>query len=386
MTMDIVRHLGPLMLGSRLKRLGERLQADTALYLEAEGFAVQPSQYPLLAALDANGPMTVSELVAAVGVSQPGITRNLLRLVDVGFVEMSRVHRDQRHKTATLTAQGSEVMARSKREIWPCVGGAVGELCAGLSGSLLEQLTIIEERLEDVPLHRRAETIPAEPHPLDRVVWNTLNGPHAQFSVGGALAKRFRPTIGPISAVADNSFESHAALAALVPTDGPLFTIEVGGMAVPQGLIAEKVSPIFQFVAHAITDGPAPEGIVELTYADAPEMLALAKLTVPGPFDTETHHLGPFIGIKVDGRLAAMAGERMKLPGYAEVSGVCTHPDFQGRGYAAMLSRVVAQRILDRGETPFLHAYESNVGAIALYQKLGFSIRQRLIVTVLRRA
>lgn len=223
-------------------------------------------------------------------------------------------------------------------------------------------------------------------HPLDRVVWNTLSGRHAPFAVGGELAKRFKPEIGPISACLDNSAESHAALAELVPEDLPLYVIEVGGLPTPSDLVVEKTAPIFQFVAEAITPGPIAPDIVELTDDDAPEMLALALLTEPGPFSTETHHLGQFIGIKVDGRLAAMAGERMKLPGYAEVSGVCTHPDFQGRGYAAMLSRIVAQRILDRGEIPFLHCYESNTGAMALYEKLGFSIRQRLIVTVLRRA
>lgn len=221
---------------------------------------------------------------------------------------------------------------------------------------------------------------------LDRVVWNTLCGPHARFAQGGELAKRFVPEIGPIAAVRDQSSECLEALKALlVDDDDFLAAIEVGGIAIPDGLFAEKIAPIFQMTADAITPGPEALDYVVLSDADAPAMLELAKLTEPGPFSTGTHKLGRFIGIKVDGRLAAMAGERMKLPGYTEVSAVCTHPDFQGRGYAAMLSRIVAQRILDRGEQPFLHAYESNQAAIALYEKLGFSIRQRLIVTMLRR-
>lgn len=224
-------------------------------------------------------------------------------------------------------------------------------------------------------------------HDLDRVVWNTLNGPHARFALGGDMAKRFVPEIGPISSIRDQSAESLDALAALLTDDDDLLAvIEVGGIPIPDGLIAEKIAPIFQMTAEAITPGPEASGYIALGDDDAPEMLELAKLTEPGPFSTGTHRLGQFIGIRIEGRLAAMAGERMKLPGYTEVSAVCTHPDFQGRGYAAMLSRVVANRILGRGDKPFLHAYESNEGAIALYKKLGFSIRQRLIVTMLRRA
>jgi predicted GNAT family acetyltransferase len=89
--------------------------------------------------------------------------------------------------------------------------------------------------------------------------------------------------------------------------------------------------------------------------------------------------------VKVDGRLAAMAGERMKPDGFTEVSGVCTHPDFRGRGYGGALMRHVAQRILDRGETPFLHAYASNRGAIAMYERLGFTLRREVLMTRLTR-
>ena len=138
--------------------------------------------------------------------------------------------------------------------------------------------------------------------------------------------------------------------------------------------------------ARSLSTGGLSEGYGALTDSDAPEMLALAQLTKPGPFSTATHKLGQFIGVRIDGRLAAMAGERMKVDRHSEVSGVCTHPDFQGRGYAAILSRAVAQRIIDRGETPFLHAFESNAGAIALYEKLGFSIRTRLIASAFERA
>ena len=114
-------------------------------------------------------------------------------------------------------------------------------------------------------------------------------------------------------------------------------------------------------------------------------MLALATLTQPGPFFARTHRLGGFIGVKQDGVLVAMAGERMKVEGFTEVSGVCTQPDHRGNGYAGGLMQLVAQAILARGETPFLHVYADNAGAIALYQTLGFRFRAALTMTVLAR-
>ena len=110
-------------------------------------------------------------------------------------------------------------------------------------------------------------------------------------------------------------------------------------------------------------------------------MLALATLTRPGPFKERTHQFGGFIGVKDGGRLIAMAGQRMQPVGFVEVSGVCTHPDHRGRGYAAALMRVVAGRIRGRGDTPFLHAYADNRGAIGLYETLGFRFRRELTMT-----
>lgn len=223
-------------------------------------------------------------------------------------------------------------------------------------------------------------------HPLDRTAWNALGGRQAEFALGGEAARRFKPEIGPIAAVADHKEASLKALADLVPAGSKIFTLEYSETPAPEGLVTEKVTPIMQLTApNGLSGAPIARAYTKLTDADAPEMLALALLTEPGPFSTATHHLGQFIGVKIDGQLVAMAGERMKVDGFSEVSGVCTHPDFQGCGYARMLSYAVAKRILERRETPFLHAYESNVGAIALYEKLGFAIRARFVVTVLDR-
>jgi predicted GNAT family acetyltransferase len=139
------------------------------------------------------------------------------------------------------------------------------------------------------------------------------------------------------------------------------------------------------FSTRAIASQAGDHTIVDLRDTDAPEMVALAKLTEPGPFLPRTHTMGRFIGIRIDGRLAAMAGERMRFPGFTEVSGVCTHPDFRGQGLASRLSSVVANAIQQRGELPFLHAWTTNHAAIGLYERMGFEFRTAVEVAVLMR-
>jgi predicted GNAT family acetyltransferase len=125
--------------------------------------------------------------------------------------------------------------------------------------------------------------------------------------------------------------------------------------------------------------------IVELSAADVPEMMALTALTKPGPFHKRTHELGTYLGIRREKKLVAMAGERLKVPGYTEVSAVCTHPEHTGHGYARILMIEVMRRILERGETPLLHVREDNVRAIQLYERLGFRLRVLLHFAVLRK-
>ena len=156
MTGDILKERAALFLGSRLKRLAERMQGDVVGLAEGVGLSIQPSQYPLLATLDRYGPQTIGELTAAMELSQPTITRSVSRLVEMGLVDVSRVHRDQRHKTISLTAEGEAALVRSKREVWPQVEAAVNDLLQGLDGPLLGQITEIEDRLSEISLSHRA--------------------------------------------------------------------------------------------------------------------------------------------------------------------------------------------------------------------------------------
>lgn len=153
---DIVRTYGYLCLGSRLKRIGERLQGDVVRLGDRLGVAVQPGQFPLLAALDRHGPMTIGELVEAVGASQPGVTRNVARLVEAGWVRVERRHADQRRRTVSLTTAGAQGVARARLEIWPLVEAAVAQVCGSLSGGLLEQLSGLEDALTARPMDVRA--------------------------------------------------------------------------------------------------------------------------------------------------------------------------------------------------------------------------------------
>lgn len=222
-------------------------------------------------------------------------------------------------------------------------------------------------------------------HPLDRPVWSALTGRQSDIALGEGGALRFAPEYGLFAALAEPSATTD--LAALVAAHGDVALVEPEDAPPIEGLAVRSQAVCWQMVAQEPNPVGEPAFDIEvLTEADAPQMLALATLTAPGPFFSRTHQLGRFVGVKVRGQLVAMAGERMRLPGHTEVSGVCTHPDHRGRGYAAGLMLEVAARIRERGEIPFLHSYAHNTGAIALYQALGFDFRRELVMTTLTRS
>lgn len=222
---------------------------------------------------------------------------------------------------------------------------------------------------------------------LDRPIWSALSTLQRDLSLGGPMARRYAKDINLFASAADDTAPALAALADLVEPGERIFILQVPDIVVPDGLAPLKVAPGVQMVGtRRIPAAGSQEDLLELTDADAPEMLALAQLTEPGPFLARTHVMGRFLGIRIAGRLAAMAGERFRFPGHTEVSGVCTHPDFRHRGLARRLSAAVAAHIESRGERPFLHAWKTNRPAISLYESLGFEIRAEVAVKVLERA
>ncbi len=222
-------------------------------------------------------------------------------------------------------------------------------------------------------------------HILDRPAWNALQTAHAPLAEGGALALRYPPSIVPFAAAADDAPESLKALADLPAAEEMMALVEAGPITVPAGLDIVTESTLVQMIAERPYERITDPRIQPLTEADAEDMLALAMLTKPGPFTLRAQSLGTFWGVKVEGRLVAMAGQRMRQPGFAELSGLCTHPQFQGRGFGTVLFRFVAGEIAARGETVYLHAYASNTPAIGLYEALGFRLRSHMNLRIVQR-
>lgn len=223
-------------------------------------------------------------------------------------------------------------------------------------------------------------------HALDRPVWNSLHGRLAHLAIGGGKAVGFERSCEEFVAPADRSPEALAAVTALVAPGGEASYVEHEAWPLPPGAALLKHAVLTQMIAEGSIGAPdADPPLLELGDADAPEMLALATLCRPGPYFSNTHRLGGFVGIRDEaGRLIAMAGERFQVGRFTEISAVSTHPDARGRGLARNLIRVVGSRIAARGEIAFLHTYPDNHGAIALYEQLGFRPRAEINYTIFR--
>ena len=208
---------------------------------------------------------------------------------------------------------------------------------------------------------------------LDNPVWHALSGPRQAFGsrLGGAAV--FDADVGPFGAV--ESADGWADLAALVGPSG--ITCVLNPPRMPDGWTVKWNVPGVQMLATTALE-PDDLGFVPLGPADAADMLDLVELTKPGPFGPRTVELGGFIGLREDGALVAMAGERVRCPGFTEVSGVCTLPTHRSRGLAGALTKTVGHAIQARGEEAFLHAAADNVNAIRLYASLGFVVRREV--------
>lgn len=209
---------------------------------------------------------------------------------------------------------------------------------------------------------------------LQRPVWDSLSGAHQGLSEGGDLARRYRADVNVFASPRDDDADAMRAMASLARPGDLIVMLQRAPIPALPGFVVAKSAAGVQMVATRPVADVADARIVPLGEDDAAEMVTLATLTEPGPFRSNTYTMGRFVGIRINGRLAAMAGERMRPEGFIEVSGVCAHPDFRGQGLARLLSQRVAARIQSEGATPFLHAWATNSAAIRLYESLGFSI------------
>jgi ribosomal protein S18 acetylase RimI-like enzyme len=212
--------------------------------------------------------------------------------------------------------------------------------------------------------------------PLDNPVWASLTGPHACFAERHGQVSRYPADVAPFLAIPDKP--DRAVWHDVAQLAGPGGQVLLTGphTAPPDGWETAELGAGVQLVDAGVDARPDAEA-VRLGPADVPEILDLVGRTKPGPFLPRTIELGTYLGIRHGGVLVAVAGERLRPPGWTEISAVCTDPAFRGRGLATRLVLAVAAGIKSRGETPFMHAAGTNTTAIRLYESLGFRIRRR---------
>jgi predicted GNAT family acetyltransferase len=216
-------------------------------------------------------------------------------------------------------------------------------------------------------------------HPLDNPIWFALTSTHANVAEGDGLARRYPLHLAPFAAVREQTPEAFAALARALYPEG-MAALFVTPLAPPlPGWTHLRTFEVVQMTCEKLEPTLEPE-MIELQARDMSDMLELVRLTEPGPFKERTNELGKFYGVHQDGKLVAMAGERIRLTNFTEISAVCTHPDFQRRGLMHRLSR----EILARDEVPFLHVFAGNTNAIRAYETLGFRPRQTFTGVVIK--
>jgi GNAT superfamily N-acetyltransferase len=230
---------------------------------------------------------------------------------------------------------------------------------------------------------------------LTNPIWNALCTGHASIAEGDDRARRYPQEIGPLAGIRDQSRECYASLRPLAG-NYPVVLFSVDPFRIAKGWTQLRDGSVVQMLRDKSLRAPSIEtaspsrwvgnqgpSLRRLTPSDAPAMVALAELTEPGPFRLRTIELGNFYGVFHGDRLVSMAGKRMHLPGLVEVSGVCTHPDVRGRGYARRLMQIVMDEIEQGGHTPFLHAWAGNP-ACRLYESLGFTLSRQFHLAVLQ--
>jgi ribosomal protein S18 acetylase RimI-like enzyme len=220
------------------------------------------------------------------------------------------------------------------------------------------------------------------PHPLDNPVLSSLTGPHARFAERRGNVLRYPVDVCPLAAMPDEPDGADWTDAAGLAGPGGWLALAAVEVSPPAGWEVRLIGEGVQMTGDDLDAAADPEA-VPLGAADVPEMLELTTRTKPGPFLPRTFELGTYLGIRREGRLVAMAGERLHPAGWTEISAVCTDEAWRGQGLAARLTRAVGAGIRARGEVPFLHALTTNA-AIGLYEELGFRHRLAVLFAVVR--
>jgi ribosomal protein S18 acetylase RimI-like enzyme len=226
--------------------------------------------------------------------------------------------------------------------------------------------------------------------PLDNAVWTALTTKQAQHVQSSALARRFPPEMTLLGALAANTAMAFDSLAQLIQRDAVTLYF-TSPPQIPTGWEIVRAVELHQMVQEteappSASNDAAPD-VIELTPADVPEMSVLYTATRPGrTLCSRIQKLGQFLGIREDGKLVAMGGLRLHLPGYREITTVATLPSHEGRGYATAIVRALIERIRSRGDRPFLTVRSDNTRAVDIYHRLGFKERTLLYSRTIRRA
>jgi ribosomal protein S18 acetylase RimI-like enzyme len=223
-------------------------------------------------------------------------------------------------------------------------------------------------------------------HPLDNPFWSALHSLHAHFALGTDEVRRFPADVAPFLGVEHAGVETDGILDSLVPPGDSVLLMGVAPARLPQGWALEAFDDLAQMACDGEVAVPEGPPIIELGPEHRADALALTALVYPHYFRPRTMELGRYFGIYVEGRLAAMAGERLGAPGFREMSAICTHPDFIGRGYARRLTAMLGNDTLHSGRRPFLHVSQANARAMALYAGIGYRLRRTIPFWSLRRA
>src|SRR4051794_33686108 len=216
-------------------------------------------------------------------------------------------------------------------------------------------------------------TTERDAHPLDNLIWHALTTRQAELAVIGGAARQFPPDVAPFIAIERPTVEAYEDLAGLVPEGSQSVLFTADRVKPPPDILTPAFEiPLTQMIASDVRPPRGTLDVVDLGPEDVPDMIALVELTKPGPYKQRTIQLGRYIGIRREGRLVAMAGERLKMNGFTEISAVCTHPDWRRHGFASELVSLMVNHIRECGDTPILHTGSANTPAISVYRKLGF--------------
>jgi predicted GNAT family acetyltransferase len=220
---------------------------------------------------------------------------------------------------------------------------------------------------------------------LDHPIWTALTTRQAHLGQGNSVARRYHADVAPFAALSAETPAAYEALHQLLQPHETVALLLPAPVSPIDALQLTHLGDLHQMVATRYEAGHVAgrlddRDVIALSHVDANDMLELVQKAKPGPFGTRTHEMGNYIGIREQGRLIAMAGERMCLDGYVEISAVCVDDEWRGRGLAGRLVSLLRSQIEQRGQTPFLHVISGNQSAIGLYERLGFEIRRTFLL------